>query len=132
MWDYCGVIKNEKNLDKGVNKINKLKEKYLEIDLRIDDNNFSDLINVFELEASIKTAECTIVSALSRRESRGAHQRSDFPLIDPLFKFNCVVIMDDNNNLKISKEPLKELNEQQKTIVANAKREEDIRNKLLE
>ena len=40
--------------------------------------------------------------------------------------------MDDDDNLKISKVPLKELNEEQKKIVANAKREEDIRNKLLE
>ena len=40
--------------------------------------------------------------------------------------------MDDNSNLKISKVPLKELNEEQKRIVANAKREEDISNKLLE
>ena len=40
--------------------------------------------------------------------------------------------MDDNNNLKISKVPLKELSEEQKIIVSNAKREEDIRNKLLE
>ena len=63
--------------------------------------------------------------------SRGAHQRSDFPLLDPLFEFNCVVSMDDDN-LKISKVPLKELNEEQKKIVSNAKREEDIRNKLLE
>ena len=40
--------------------------------------------------------------------------------------------MDDNNNLKISEAPLKDLNEHQKTIVANSKRDEDIRNKLLE
>ena len=40
--------------------------------------------------------------------------------------------MDDNNNLKISKVPLKELNKEQEIIVKNAKREEDIRNKLLE
>ena len=40
--------------------------------------------------------------------------------------------MDDTNNLKISKVPLKELDEYQKTIIANAKKEEDIRNKLLE
>ena len=74
----------------------------------------------------------TIVSALQRCESRGAHQRSDFPLLDHSFQFNCVVSMDDDNNLKISKVPLKELNEEQKIILANAKKEEDIRNKLLE
>ena len=40
--------------------------------------------------------------------------------------------MDENHNFKISKLPLKELNEEQKTIIGNVKREEDIRNKLLE
>ena len=40
--------------------------------------------------------------------------------------------MDDSSNLTISKVPLKELNEEQKIIIANAKREEDIKNKLLE
>ena len=76
--------------------------------------------------------KATILSALKRNESRGAHQRSDFPLLDPLFQFNCVVSMDDDDNLKISKVPLKELNQEQKLIVKNAKREEDMRNKLLE
>ena len=87
---------------------------------------------IFDLQSSLISAKATIVSALQRNESRGAHQRSDFPSLDPLFQFNCVVSMDNENNLKISKVPLKELNEEQKIIVKNAKREEDIRNKLLE
>ena len=86
---------------------------------------------IFDLQSSLFSAKATIVSALQRNESRGAHQRSDFPLLDPLFQFNCVVSMDDNN-LKISRVPLKELNQEQKIIVKNAKREEDMRNKLLE
>ena len=40
--------------------------------------------------------------------------------------------MENNNNLKISKRPLKELDKEQKIIVANAKREDHIRNRLLE
>ena len=87
---------------------------------------------IFDLQSSLFSAKATIISALQRKESRGAHQRSDFPLLDPLIQFNCVVNMDDNNNFKISKVPLKELNKEQKIIVANTKREEDIRNKLLE
>ena len=87
---------------------------------------------IFDLQSSLFSAKATIISALQRNESRGAHQRSDFPKVDPLCQFNCLVSMDDNNNLKISKVPLKKLNEEQKLIVANAKREEDISNKLLE
>ena len=84
------------------------------------------------MQSSLFSAKATIISALQRNESRGAHQRSDFPILDPLCQFNCLVSMDDTNNLKISKVPLKELNEKQKTIISNAKKEEDIRNKLLE
>ena len=51
---------------------------------------------------------------------------------DSSCKFNCLVSMDVNGNLKISKLPLKQLNENLKTIIANAKRDEDIKDKLLE
>jgi len=87
---------------------------------------------IFDLQSSLFSAKATIVSALQRKESRGAHQRSDFPILDPMNQFNCLVGMDVNSNLKISTVPLKELSEKQKIIVRNIKREEDIRNKLLE
>ena len=132
MWKYCGVIKNETLLLEGLSKIESIKTKLSDVDVRIDQYNCEDLALIFDLQSSLFSAKATIVSALQRNESRGAHQRSDFPILAPLCQFNSLVSMDDNNNLKISKVPLKELNEEQKTIVANAKREEDIKNKLLE
>ena len=68
----------------------------------------------------------------SRERDRGAHQRSDFPNLDPVYKFNYLVSMDKKCNLKIKKVSLNELSGKLKSIVANAKREEDFRNKLLE
>jgi len=132
MWKYCGVIKNETLLSEGLSKIECIKSKLSDVDVRIDQYNCEDLALIFDLQSSLFSAKATIVSALERNESRGAHQRSDFPLLDPLSEFNCVVSLDDDNNLEISKVPLKKLNNEQKIIVANAKREEDIRNKLLE
>jgi len=132
MWKYCGVIKNEKLLLDGLSKIEGLKDKFSNIDVRIDEYNCEDLALIFDLQSSLISAKATLLSALQRTESRGAHQRSDFPILDPLCQFNCLVTMDDNSNLKIFKVPLKELNKEQKIIVANAKREDDISNKLLE
>jgi len=132
MWKYCGVIKNEKLLLEGLSKVETIKNKLCDVDVRIDQYNCDDLALIFDLQSSLFSAKATILSALNRNESRGGHQRSDFPKVDPLFKFNCLVSMDNNSNLKISKVPLKELNEEQKLILANAKKEEDIRNKLLE
>ena len=87
---------------------------------------------IFNLQSSLITAKATIISALERNESRGAHQRSDYPILDKSFQFNCLVFMDENSNLKISKIPLKELNNKLKKIIANQKKEEDISKKLLE
>jgi len=132
MWKYCGVIKNEKLLLEGLSKIEIIKTKLNDIGIRIDAYKHEDLSLIFELQSSLLSAKATIVSALQRNESRGAHQRSDFPMLNPSFQFNCVVNLDENSNLKVSKLPLKELNENQKIIVANTKREEDIKDKLLE
>ena len=132
MWKYCGVIKNKKSLSEGLSKIECIQNKINDIDVRINENNCEDLALIFDLQSSLISAKATIFSSLERNESRGAHQRSDFPKLVPSCKFNCLVSMDENSNLKISKSPLKELNKKLKTIIANAKREEDIKDKLLE
>ncbi len=132
MWKYCGVIKNQSLLLEGLSKIESIKKKLNDIDIRIDKYNCEDLALIFDLQSSLYSAKATILSALQRNESRGAHQRSDFPKLDTSCQFNFLVSMDKNSNLKISKLPLKELKENLKKIISSAKREEDIKDKLLE
>ncbi len=132
MWKYCGVIKNKNLLQEGLKEIEIINTKINNIDIRIDKYNCEDLALIFDLQSSLISAKATIISALERKESRGAHQRSDFPNIDPDFKFNCVVNIDKDSNLKITKRPLKVLDKKLKNIISNASREEDIRGKLLE
>ena len=43
----------------------------------------SALLVVSASPAALLAAEATVRSALARRESRGAHQRTDFPDLDP-------------------------------------------------
>jgi succinate dehydrogenase / fumarate reductase, flavoprotein subunit len=56
-----------------------------------------DLQEWFELRAMLTTAEAVARSALARNESRGAHQREDFPDADPgLLKNQVVALKDDD------------------------------------
>ena len=114
-----------------MSKIEKIKTKLSDIDVRIDKYNCEDLALIFDLQSSLFSAKATILSALQRNESRGSHQRSDFLSLNPSCEFNCLVSMDDNSNFEISKVPLKKLNDEQKIIIANAKREENIKKKLI-
>jgi succinate dehydrogenase / fumarate reductase flavoprotein subunit/fumarate reductase (CoM/CoB) subunit A len=50
-----------------------------------------DLQDWFELRAMLTTAEAVVRSALARQESRGAHQREDFPVSDDAFMKNQVL-----------------------------------------
>jgi succinate dehydrogenase / fumarate reductase, flavoprotein subunit len=49
----------------------------------------------FELRAMLTTAETVVRSALARPESRGAHQREDFPIADYRFLKNQVMGIKD-------------------------------------
>ncbi len=132
MWKYCGVIKNEELLLEGLEKIKKIKIKSKDVDVRIDESSCEDLALVFDLQSSLMSAEATIISAIARNESRGAHQRSDFPEIDSSCEFNILVRLNKNKNLELFKVSLKPLNKNLQAIIEGSTLQEDIKNKLLE
>ena len=78
MWENCGVVRNEEKLKDGLRKIDLLKQSLKGLDVRPDSEGYQDLMLAFDLEGSIMSAEATILGAIARKESRGAHQRSDY------------------------------------------------------
>jgi len=117
MWKYCGVVKNKEQLMNGLNKLRVLKKRSRNIDVRINDRNFQDLINTLDFKSSLVTAEATIISSIAREESRGAHQRSDYPELQKSENHNYAVKFKDLNNLNIFKEQPKFLREDLKLII---------------
>ena len=132
MWKYCGVVKNEERLTKGLDKLRVLEKKSQNIDVRIDDKNYQDLINTLDFKASLMTAKATIFSSIERKESRGAHQRKDYPELQKSENLNYAVKIDANNNLKIFKHPLKDLRTDLKSIITSTNKITNFQERLLE
>ncbi len=130
MWKYCGVVKDEESLKIGLKKINNLKKSLVDIEVVINHHNNQDLVNIFDLEASLQTAESTLISALERKESRGAHQRSDYPEIDYKEEINYAVFL-KNDKLILESISHKKIDPQLKDLINN-REEYDLTGRLLE
>jgi len=88
MDQVAGIIRSATNLQKGLEKILTLKDRFYS-QIRIlsknesnNDNHIKNLIITLEIRSSLVVCEAIIRSALMRKESRGAHFRSDFPTIN--------------------------------------------------
>ncbi len=80
MMEYGSIFRNEAGLKKGIEEIQSLKERYREVRVFDSKNSFNyELMEAIELGHQLDLAEAILVSALHRRESRGAHWREDFP-----------------------------------------------------
>jgi succinate dehydrogenase / fumarate reductase flavoprotein subunit len=83
LQEHCGVYRREDLLKEGI-------EKLTEVEARLPDAVIEDRSKVFntarlealELENLMPIARATLVSALARTESRGAHSREDYPKRD--------------------------------------------------
>ena len=93
MWKYCGVMKDEENLKLGLDKLESLKEFSKNINVKVDENNPISLIELLDLNSSIISAELTIKSSIMRKESRGAHNRSDYPILNNEYRFNILATL---------------------------------------
>ena len=80
MMDYGSVFRDEEGLKKGIEEIRSLKERYQDIALLNKGKTFNyELMEAIELGHQLNLSEVILISALQRRESRGAHYREDFP-----------------------------------------------------
>jgi fumarate reductase flavoprotein subunit len=76
----AGIYRNEDSLQACTSSMHEIRERYMKVTLTDKSNVFNtDLIEALELGSMIDVASAMACSALQRRESRGSHQRLDFP-----------------------------------------------------
>jgi fumarate reductase flavoprotein subunit len=80
MESGAGIYRDRAGLEAAAEKIAELKERFRDVALVDRSLTFNtELVACLELGNMLEVAEALIHSALARRESRGAHQRTDYP-----------------------------------------------------
>jgi len=131
MWECCGVVRNEEKVREGLNRLRKIRAAAGDVDVRPTSEGYADLAHALDLRASLVSAEASLLGALERRESRGAHNRSDHPKLDPGLETNFVVTRDGAGNLSVSDKPVEAVPDHLKAW-AKDDGEVDVAGRLLE
>jgi succinate dehydrogenase/fumarate reductase flavoprotein subunit len=107
MLKNVGVFKDESSLKEAIEKIREIKERAEHVRLEDSAKRFNtNLVSLLEFFNILDLAEPIALSALERRESRGAHARTDYPERDDENYLKHSVVKLENGELKHSWKPV--------------------------
>ncbi|OPG11072.1 succinate dehydrogenase [Streptomyces sp. GKU 895] len=90
MTEHAGVVRDEDGLRTGLAELDAIEKRMENVGVHPDIAGFQDLAHAFDLKSSALAARATLEAALERRETRGCHNRSDYPAMDPALRVNLV------------------------------------------
>jgi succinate dehydrogenase / fumarate reductase flavoprotein subunit len=109
MQSYVGIFRNEEDLKTGLSEIERLKERAAR--LRVEG---SRLFNpgwhlARDLKSMLTVAEAVALSALERKESRGAHSRIDYPNYDETWGKQNNITLRDGDRMEVKQRSTDEM-----------------------
>jgi len=104
----AGIYRSEESLRESQEIINSLQERLQKVSIQDKSYTFNtELISALELSCMLDIAETIIQSALQRTESRGSHQRSDYPeRDDENFLVHSMAYKSGNGSTQIEYKPV--------------------------
>jgi succinate dehydrogenase / fumarate reductase flavoprotein subunit len=107
MMDKVGVVRNDQSLREANAKVLELKDRYAQVAIEDKGKKFNtDLLEAHELGCLLDCAEATVVGALARTESRGAHYRSDFEARDDVNWLAHTLAYRTSGGIQLDKKPV--------------------------
>jgi succinate dehydrogenase/fumarate reductase flavoprotein subunit len=106
MWEKVGILRNEQGLQEALVELQDLRNRAQRARATGDpafNLEWGEAINLANLAV---VAEMVMRSALFRKESRGAHYRSDFPASDPSWLKRIQITPDGDGRMKLSVLPI--------------------------
>lgn len=118
MQDLVGIVRNEAEMKEALAGIRTLWGRAERVGVMGHREYNPGWHTALDLNHLLTVSEAITVSALERKESRGAHFREDYPEKDPACaKFNIVLKKDSDGSIKLSREPVIEMPAELKTII---------------
>lgn len=97
LWQYAGIIRDQNGLQKGLEYFSSLKNLLPKVPVKEP----RELCRVIELRNILIVAEMICRAALMRKESRGAHYRSDYPQKDDVNWLRNIYIKKHNADMDL-------------------------------
>ena len=108
MMEFGSVFREEKGLQKGIERIRELKGRYRDTGVVNKGKVFNyELVEAVELGHQIDLAEVILFSALHRKESRGGHFREDYPQRDDQNYLKHTLVFKTAEGLEVRYKPVK-------------------------
>jgi len=108
MESGAGIYRNQTSLEKAADKLRELRERFLGIRMDDPSRTFNtELVAALELSFMLDVGSAIVESALHRTESRGAHQRTDFPARDDRnFLTHTLIYRNGDGSTRLAQSPV--------------------------
>ena len=108
MENGAGIYRNQTSLETARNKLGELRERFRDISIDDHGRTFNtELMTALELSGMLDVSLAIVDSALQRRESRGAHQRTDFPARDDKnFLAHTLIFRNPDGSIRVEQTPV--------------------------
>ena len=121
MQNYVGIFRSEEDLKRGLDEIQKLKQRAAHVHV-----DGSRLFNpgwhlARDLKSMLTVSEAVALSALERKESRGAHSRIDYPNYDEQWSKLNNIVSRDGDRMSLTHAPIAEMPSDLRAILEERK-----------
>ncbi|WP_296877396.1 fumarate reductase (CoM/CoB) subunit TfrA [uncultured Methanobrevibacter sp.] len=91
MWEKVAIVRDEKTLNDALKELQEMQTELKDLDVPDKKQYNNELVTALEVINMVEICILTVKSAILRRESRGAHFRSDFPETQDSWKKSIVI-----------------------------------------
>jgi len=103
MKEHFGVFREEASMKMGFEKLTEFKDRYQKVYVEDKTKIFNtNLLFTLELEFMIECAETIAISSMERKESRGAHTRTDMPERDDANWLKHILVNKSDDSHEVS------------------------------